>query len=236
MAPQNSDLPNDAQDEELEQSDAVIGKAFFGSIAVFALVGLIGLVAYLYLGRPKKEEVSQVEAVKLPDRREMPTVKVPVAKWKDITEESHINFVHVSGALGEKLLPETMGSGCAFLDFDNDGDQDILLINACHWDKARAAAEPSTLKLFANDGKGVFSDATEQAGLGSVNVYGMGVACGDYDNDSRVDLFISCLGFDMLFHNEGGKFVDVTQSAGVAGDAKDWSVSSGWSILIAMVI
>lgn len=228
MAPQNFDLPNDAADEELEQSDAVIGKAFFGSIAVFVLVGLIGLVAYFYLGRPQKEEVSQVDPIKLPDRREMPTVKVPVAKWTDITEESRINFMHVSGALGEKLLPETMGSGCAFLDFDNDGDQDILLINACHWDKARAAAEPSTLKLFANDGKGVFSDATDQAGLGSVNVYGMGVACGDYDNDGRVDLFISCLGSDMLFHNEGGKFIDVTQSSGVAGDAKDWSVSSGW--------
>lgn len=81
--------------------------------------------------------------------------------------------------------------------------------------------------LFANDGKGNFTDVTVEAGL-SVALYGMGVACGDYDNDGKVDLFISCLGQDKLFHNEGNKFVDVTDQAGVGGDAKAWSVSSGW--------
>ncbi|MFO0941430.1 MAG: CRTAC1 family protein [Pirellulales bacterium] len=228
MSSSENNLDNDLLDDDLEQSDAVIGKAFFGSLVVFALLGVIGLAAYFYLSKSEQKTVADVDPGKLPEGREMPTATVPNVHWTDITASSNIDFVHVSGATGEKLLPETMGSGCAFFDYDGDGDQDIVLVNSCHWDKTRASAEPTTLKLYANDGKGVFTDVTTATGLSSVNVYGMGVACGDYDNDGRVDLFIACLGGNLLLHNENSKFVDVTDSAGVQGSDKAWSVSSGW--------
>jgi enediyne biosynthesis protein E4 len=214
--------------EEAEQGDAVIGQAFMGSLIVFIVVGILGLIAFLWLGKAETVELDKPDSVSLPTGREMPTVEVPAVRWTDITLSSKLNFKHFSGAMGEKLLPETMGSGCAFLDFDADGDADILLINACHWDKPTAQAQPTPLKLFRNNGQGDFADATAEAGLAGINVYGMGVACGDYDNDGKVDLFISCLGPDILLHNEGGNFKDVTEQAGVAGESNAWSVSSGF--------
>ena len=223
----NSKLKSNDCASDNEQDDAVIGRAFVGSLITFAILGLAGFGAYSYLS-PKPKEEKLVEApVTVPTNRELPTVSAPVTKWTDITESAGIDFKHFSGATGEKLLPETMGSGCAFFDYDGDGDADILLINSCHWDPAKAAAEPTTMKLYENDGQGNFRDVTQAAGL-DVTVYGMGVACGDYDNDGQVDLFVSCLGSDKLFHNAGGRFVDVTQSAGVGGNPAAWSVASGW--------
>jgi enediyne biosynthesis protein E4 len=226
----NRNSPNNENNDatrDTEQDDAVIGRAFLGSIAVFVLIGLVGLGSYLYLSPKQNEEKIVQEPIVGPEMREMPSVRAPEIKWNDITQSAGIEFTHVSGATGEKLLPETMGSGCAFFDFDSDGDSDILLINCCHWDPAKVASDPTPMKLFQNDGKGNYKDFTKEAGL-DVTVYGMGVACGDYDNDGKVDLFISCLGSDRLFHNEGGRFVDVTQSAGVGGDPTAWSVASGW--------
>ncbi len=121
-----------------------------------------------------------------------------------------------------------MGSGCAFLDYDNDGRQDILLVNSCDWPDTpvgdRGAAR--TLKLYRNQG-GRFQDVTRQAGL-DITLYGMGVACGDFDNDGWVDVFLSAVGGDRLFHNLDGSFRDITRSAGVAGPDDGWSTSSAW--------
>ncbi len=214
--------------DEREEDDSVIGRAFMGSAIVIVLIGLIASVSYFVLTRKQKSEVAVLDPVSLPEARELPKVIVPAIIWTDITDPAGLNFVHCSGAAGEKLLPETMGSGCAFLDFDSDGDQDILLVNSCDWPGKRDASKPaSTLALFGNDGRGGFTDVTKAVGL-DVTLYGMGAACGDYDNDGKVDLFISCLGKDRLFHNEGGKFVDVTERAGVGGDENAWSTSSGW--------
>lgn len=229
MANRQSQLQGDhCEVEDLEPTDAVIGRAFIGSLAVFFVIGLLAWVAYLYLGGEPATIVTEAQPITLPEKREVPTVQIPVGIWTDITQSGHIDFQHVSGATGEKLLPETMGSGCAFFDFDSDGDQDVLLVNACHWDKQLVAGQPSTLKLFRNDGLGVFVDCTKEVGLADTVVYGMGVACGDYDNDGKVDLFVSCVGTDRLFHNQGDRFVDVTQAAGVGGDVDAWSVSCGW--------
>src|SRR5690606_23058869 len=121
-----------------------------------------------------------------------------------------IEFVHENGATGEKLLPETMGGGCAFLDFDNDGDQDLLLVNSSRWNwtPGASADSPATMALYENDGDGHFTDVTAGSGL-DVSFYGMGAAVGDYDNDGLVDIFISAVGPNRLFHNEGeGKFND----------------------------
>ena len=220
---------NEEHDDAPERDDdSVIGRAFIGSIVIFACLGLIFGASYYFLRGTKKVEIAVAEPISLPERREMPTAVVPTAQWTDITDSAGIHFVHNSGAAGEKLLPETMGGGCAFFDYDADGDQDLLLVNACAWPNNRVANAPdTTLALFQNDGSGKFTDVTKEAGL-DLSVYGMGVACGDYDADGYVDLFISCLGEDHLFHNEKGRFRDVTEQSGVGGDAKAWSVSSGW--------
>ena len=216
------------EDEVEREDDSVIGRAFLGSALVFLSMALLGGIAYYFLTNQPENEIAGVEPLSLPAPRAMPGVTMPVVQWTDVTESAHIHFVHDSGAAGEKLLPETMGSGCAFFDFDSDGDQDILLVNSCSWPENRnASTSLSTLAVFANDGLGIYADVTKALGL-DISLYGMGVACGDYDNDGRVDVFISCLGRDRLFRNEGGRFVDVTDSTGVGGDDQAWSTSSGW--------
>jgi hypothetical protein len=229
MSVAGQDPFNEEYDDAPERDDdSVIGRAFLGSIAIFACLGLIFGASYYFLRGTKKVEIAVAEPISLPERREMPTAVVPTAQWTDITDSAGIHFVHNSGAAGEKLLPETMGGGCAFFDYDADGDQDLLLVNACAWPNNRVANTPdTTLALFQNDGTGKFTDVTKETGL-DLAVYGMGAACGDYDADGYVDLFISCLGEDRLFHNEKGRFRDVTEQSGVGGDAKAWSVSSGW--------
>jgi hypothetical protein len=145
-------------------------------------------------------------------------VPIPAVRFVDVTEQSGIRFRHVNGAFGKKLLPETMGSGVAFLDYDTDGHADLLLVNSCYWpgpdDKARTVP---TLALYRNRGDGTFTDVTAEAGL-AVTMYGMGVTAGDYDNDGRIDLFVTGVGGNRLFRNEDGKrFTDRTETAGVAG-------------------
>jgi hypothetical protein len=143
----------------------------------------------------------------------LPAVDAPAVVFQDVTAASGIRFKHTSGAVGKRFLPETMGSGCAFLDFDNDGDQDLFLANSMEWTPGKAKALPA---LYRNDGKGGFTDVTREAGL-AVETYGMGVAAADYDNDGWVDVFLTALGRNRLFRNKGGTFTDVTDKAGVAG-------------------
>ncbi|HLH52067.1 MAG TPA: CRTAC1 family protein [Verrucomicrobiae bacterium] len=154
---------------------------------------------------------------------------IPLAKFTDITSEAGIHFVHVNGAYGDKLLPETMGGGVAFLDFDNDGKEDLLFINSCYWaGHVPAGATLPTMALYHNDGHGKFTDVTAGSGL-DVSFYGMGVAVGDYDNDGLPDVFITAVGGNHLFHNEGGgKFKEVTAQSGVGGAPDGWSTSAAW--------
>jgi len=213
---------------EPEQEDAVIGRALVGSLVVFALLGLVvGSVYFLTLPK-KNEETIAADPIALPERRELPKVSVPIVKWTDITRVANIDFQHISGATGEKLLPETMGSGCAFLDYDNDGLQDIVLLNSCSWDPVKAKEGPSSIRLYHNKGQATFEDTTKVMGLAELRFYGMGLACGDFDNDGLVDVFVSCLGADTLLRNDGKQFVDVTSTAGVGGAEDAWSVSCGW--------
>jgi hypothetical protein len=133
----------------------------------------------------------------------------------DVSEASHLQFQHNSGAYGGKLLPETLGSGCAFLDYDGDGWQDILLINGMDWPGHKR--QRSTLRLYHNNHDGTFSDVTRKAGL-DIEMYGMGVAVGDYNNDGFPDILVTCVGQNRLFKNTGkGTFLDVTQTSGLGG-------------------
>jgi enediyne biosynthesis protein E4 len=145
-------------------------------------------------------------------------------EFVDVTAQAGIHFKHNSGAFGKKYLPETMGSGVCFIDYDNDGWQDIFLVNSMDWPEHKTS-KPFPA-LYHNNHDGTFTDVTQQAGL-AIETYGMGCAVGDYDNDGYDDLYLTTVGSNHLFHNLGnGKFADVTARAGVASPG--FSASAVW--------
>lgn len=145
--------------------------------------------------------------------------------FEDVTRAAGIHFAHNNGAFGKKWLPETMGPGFGFIDYDNDGWQDILFVNGTDW--PGHGSRRSTLALYHNNQNGTFTDVTQKAGL-AVEMYGMGVTVGDFDNDGRDDIFITALGQNHLFHNNGnGTFTDVTKQAGLWGP-NEFSTSAAW--------
>jgi hypothetical protein len=146
-------------------------------------------------------------------------------QFRDVTAQAGIHFAHNNGAFGKKWLPETMGPGVAFIDYDNDGYPDILLVNGEDW--PGHAKAPSTMHLYHNNQDGTFTDVTRKAGL-AVSMFGLGVAVGDYDNDGNDDLFVTAVGQSRMFHNNGnGTFTDVTKAAGMAGP-NEFSTSAAW--------
>src|SRR5437660_9689330 len=146
-------------------------------------------------------------------------------QFRDVTPQAGIHFLHNNGAFGTKYLPETMGPGVAFIDYDDDGWPDIFLVNGMDW--PGHLRKHSTPKLYHNNHDGTFTDATRKAGL-DIELYGMGVAVGDYDNDGNDDLFVTAYGQNHLFHNNGnGTFADVTQKAGLQAP-KGFSTSAAW--------
>jgi len=151
----------------------------------------------------------------------------PRLPFTDITASAGITFRHENGASGEKLLPETLGGGLAFLDHDRDGDQDLFFVNGTRWPHVPAAPVPTTPALYRNDGHGRFENITHHAGL-AVSIYGTGVAVGDIDNDGDPDLFVAAVGANCLFRNDGGRFVDATAESGTAGDPGQWTSSAGF--------
>jgi hypothetical protein len=161
------------------------------------------------------------------------TTAAPGVRFADVTDSAGIHFVHDNGGFGRKWMPETTGAGCAFLDYDGDGWQDLLLVNSGRFllkdSKQGAAAAGSRVVLYRNNGDGTFADATEHAGL-RVDQYGQGVCVGDYDNDGFEDVYVTCLGPNYLFHNNGdGTFHDVSKPARVAGAPVNGSRRWKWS-------
>ncbi|MEQ8635601.1 CRTAC1 family protein [Gimesia maris] len=229
-----SDLnPDDLSPEleiETEQNDESIGRAFWYSFSVILLLAICGGSIYAWKQMQQPEEIVKETPLALPTQRKTEEITLPQIPFTDITEAAGIRFVHNNGASGEKLLPETMGGGAAFFDYDNDGDQDLLLVGSQNWPWSKAGEQQKSvpsLALYQNDGSGKFQDVTESMGL-NLSLYGMGVACGDYDNDGLVDLYISSLGSNRLLKNEGTRFKDVTAQAGVGGPDHLWSTSCGW--------
>lgn len=151
----------------------------------------------------------------------------PPVKFVDVTARSGITFKHDNAATPEKYFIETMGAGCAWIDYNNDGLLDAYFVQST---ETRLYKPKDRLHgaLYRNIGKGTFADVTEQAGVGAEGLFGMGVAAGDYDNDGFQDLYVVGWDRSILFHNNGdGTFRDVTEPAGVANRGK-WASSAAF--------
>ena len=217
-------------EELVPQDDAVIGRALKMSLVIVLFGVAIACGVIFWALRPPAEKAAQVTIAPGAEKRAAAIAELPKVKFTDITAEAGIKFKHCNGGYGEKLLPETMGSGAAFFDYDNDGDQDLLLINSNYWTWKRPPGtekDAPTSALYQNDGKGKFTDVTKDAGL-ALDCYGMGVAIGDYNSDGWLDVFVSAVGQNHLLRNDQGKFTDVAADAGVAGVPEQWSTSCGF--------
>ena len=207
---------------------------FLGSI-----ISILTIAIITYFSFPEKKEIKKTEiktTAKTKEELFKTKAKFPHIKFTEIARESGINFNHISGAYGEKFLPEATGGGLAVIDFDNDGDQDLFFVNSAYLRKEDFNKKGKPIsKFFENDGKGTFKDITKKLGL-DISVYGQGVAVGDIDNDGFDDIFITALGKNLMLKNNNGKsFVNITEKSGVAGNEDAWTVAAGFSIWIMMV-
>ena len=186
-------------------------------IKFFFLLALIVFASGCSKEEPRKNTSKQDPAAKTNFGGTLP-------EFANITKQAGINFVHNNGAFGTKYLPESMGSGSAFLDYNNDGYQDIFLVNFKDWPDHKS--KTSYPALYKNNGNGTFTDVTASAGLAS-EIYGLGVSAADYDNDGSIDIFVSCLDQDRLYHNNGnGTFTDVAEKSGIKEN--EFGTSSTW--------
>jgi hypothetical protein len=223
----NPQVPVAEEEELVHYDDKVIGQAFRWSAVALALIVLVGAAVVYWLKRKPAPAAPKVTQLTAPVAKQFAEAQIPNARFTDATASAGITFVHHNGAYGDKLLPESMGGGVAFLDYDNDGRQDLLFVNSTDW-PWHTSSNPPTMALYHNEGGGHFRDVTAGSGL-DVSFYGMGVAVGDYDNDGFADVFITAVGQNHLFHNNGnGTFTDVTSLAGVGGVANQWSTSCAW--------
>jgi hypothetical protein len=201
-----------------------------GLVGVFAILAALATLLVWWLmsasapGTPAKPGASNAR------------VTPPIARFADITASSGVRFQHENGARGEKLLPETMGGGVAVFDADGDGDPDLLFVNSCWWPGdprwASTSRRPPTSALYRNDtvpgGTIHFTDITEGSGF-DFPFYGMGAACGDFDNDGAVDVLLTGVGGEKLFRNlGGGRFKDVSREAGLGETPGHWSTAATW--------
>jgi hypothetical protein len=230
IVPTKGETPVSQVGDELGAvDDAVIGRAVRWSVLALVVIGaaVAGAIVLAHRKPPAPpSHITQISAPVVPQRAQ---ASVPVTAFTNITSAAGIDFVHNNGAYGEKLLPETMGCGVAVFDYDNDGAQDLLFINATYWPgHVPGGSQPTTMRLYHNEGHGHFTDVTAGSGL-DVPFYGVGVAVGDYDNDGLVDVFVTGVGEYHLFHNEGrGHFHDVTKEAGIAASQQDWGTSAAF--------
>lgn len=233
--------------------EAVIARAARRSLVVLVAAGVGVSLVILWHSLGRAPVTVEAMTVVVPPPRQPPPVAIPHVTFTEVSQNWGIDFRHTNGARGAKLLPETMGGGVAVFDYDNDGRQDLLLVNSCPWPWDPATPDHLALptpRLYHNEGQGRFRDVTAGSGL-DVPTYGMGVAVGDYDNDGWVDVFITAVSLpetaaaessrppaalsspyrsrNRLFRNlGGGKFRDVTGESGLGAAEPAWSTSCGF--------
>jgi enediyne biosynthesis protein E4 len=223
--------PEGSPEEELvPEDDRIIGTAFRWSVAAIVVAAAVVALVVAIVNRP--EEAAQEQTLEVAAPEAVATqADPPQVPFTDVTAAAGIDFHHFNGAYGDKLLPETMGGGVAFFDYEGDGDADVLFVNSGKWpfaaDRYSAGSPAPTPKLYVNDGHGRFTDVTNAAGL-ALSFYGMGAALADYDGDGDRDLFMTAVGKNHLLENRGGRFVDVTDHAGVGGEADQWSTGAAF--------
>ena len=209
-----------------EADDTAVGTAVKWSLAAIAAAAA-AVGAYVVVSgwlEPPPPDPQPIAATTVRDL----DIELPEIPFTDITDDAGIRFVHESGARGRKLLPESMGGGVAFFDYNGDGAPDLLLVGSTTWDAYESGADaPPSLALYANTGNGTFADRTEEAGLDQT-LYGMGCAVGDYDSDGDLDLYVTAVGPNRLYRNDDGRFVDVTERTGTAGGESDWTTAAGF--------
>ncbi len=162
------------------------------------------------------------------DSKSTRRTQVPsVTTFTDIADQAGLNFKHANAASKEKYLIETMGAGCAWIDYNNDGLLDAYLVQSCNT-QLYTSSVPLHSALYRNDGAEHFTDVTQNAGVGAEGLFGMGVAVGDYDNDGFADFVVTGWNGSILYHNNrDGTFRDVTSQAGIDQTGR-FSNSAGW--------
>lgn len=226
--------------QPLSQAEARIKRAFLRSAAGLIALAAIGLFIGWLIGSDAPEPEIPDAEIATPVAPPAATANSrystgaggpdvpPALGFTDITSQAGIEFIHVNGAYGDRLMPETIGSGAAFFDYDRDGDQDLFLVNSREWAEHETRDTPPTQALYRNDGQGRFKNVTAETGL-DLTTYGMGVAIGDMDGDGWPDLYLTSLNQNHLFRNLGnGRFADITAEAGVAGANDSWSSSAAF--------
>jgi hypothetical protein len=224
------EMEHDAVYEEVPEDDTIIGQAFKWSLIVLggavALVGVMWLVLQRNTPAPLVVDAAQVVPQHIAEAID---VAPPPVQFTDVTRSAGVDFVHVNGSYGERLLPETMGGGVAFLDYDGDGLQDLLFVNSGTWPWRTEDVRRPTPALYRNRGDGTFENVTERTGLGTISFYGMGAAVADINGDGYTDILMTGVGPNRLLLNQNGeRFLDVTAQAGVAGADDAWSSSAAF--------
>ena len=207
-------------------------------------VPLVTMALLILVSGCRKEEVkATIPSSEYAMPASMPTYRKPDGKslrpleFIDVTASAGIDFRHVTGAFGKKWMPETVGGGGAFFDYDSDGRPDVLLVNGAFWPGHELSESKPTSKLYRNVGPSPlgFEDVGARSGLADLSFYGMGAAIADYDGDGDEDVYITAVGKNLLLRNDGGRFVDVADSAGVgyssccgAPSKWEWSVGAVW--------
>lgn len=215
---------------EEASDDQIIATAFKWSLAVILIVVVAAAIffgARRLLQQPAADpddaELIAPQALDPASQQNPPSVQ-----FTDITAAAGITHSHRSGAYGERMLPETMGGGVAFLDYNNDQAIDLLFVSGRSWPWREAHDNASSLILYQGDGTGKFTDVSAILSL-DTSLYGMGAAVGDYDGDGYVDIFVSALGANRLFRNlDGQRFAEVTGASGVSGADDAWSTGAAF--------
>ena len=219
------DPEHDGQDV---QSDERIARAQRQSLLALLSIAVVVSGAYFLINRtprhrPTNSKLSACQKFAIRKKFTYPRYLSRISRQSQESISST-----PTGRQARSCYLKPWGGGCAFFDYDSDGDQDLLLVNSSSWPWSESGPSlQSTTALYENDGTGNFRDVTEEADLG-ISSYGMGTAVGDFDNDGDPDVFISAVGKNHLLRNDGGTFSEVTDEAGVAGTEDAWSTSCAW--------